>query len=88
LYLWSSEKKEKKKEKKKKEKRSCCLDSLLDKGNDFNGPWLCIGDFNMILSQSEKYGGWPYACLSNDPFHSFLNSFGMVDLGFSRNPLT
>jgi hypothetical protein len=36
----------------------------------------------MILSQSKKYGGRPFACSSNDPFHSFLDSFGMVDLGF------
>jgi hypothetical protein len=49
---------------------------------------LCIGKFNMILSQSEKYGGRPYACSSNDPFHIFLDSFGMVDLRFSGNPFT
>jgi hypothetical protein len=30
----------------------------------------------------------PFACSSNNPFHSFLDSFGMVDLGFSRNPFT
>ena len=40
----------------------------------------------MILSQSEKYSGQPYACSSNDPFYSFLDSFGMVDLGFFGNP--
>ncbi|XP_059432574.1 uncharacterized protein LOC132165893 [Corylus avellana] len=60
----------------------------MDAGKDYIGPWLCIGDFNMILSQSEKYGGRPYACSSNDPFHSFLDSFGMIDLGFSGNPFT
>jgi hypothetical protein len=36
-------------------------DSLLDVGKDYYGPWLCIGDFKMILSQFEKYGGRPYA---------------------------
>jgi hypothetical protein len=36
---------------------------------------------NMILSQSKKYGGRLYTCSLNDPFHSFLDSFGMVDLG-------
>ena len=54
----------------------------------YHGPWLCIKDFNMILSQSEKYGGRPYACSSNDAFHGFLDSFGMIDLGFTRNPFT
>ena len=63
-------------------------DSLLNVGKDFTRPWLCIGDFNMIISQSKKLGGHPYACSSNDPFHYFLDSFGMVDLGFSGNPFT
>jgi hypothetical protein len=61
-------------------------DSPLDVGKGFVGPWLFIGDFNMILSQYEKFGGRPYACSSNDPFHNFLDSFGMIDLGFSSNP--
>ena len=42
----------------------------------------------MILSQSEKYGGTPFACSSMDPFLSFLDSFGMVDLGFVGNPFS
>jgi hypothetical protein len=42
----------------------------------------------MILSQSKKYGGRPFACSSNDPFHSFFDSFGMIDLGFCGNPFT
>jgi hypothetical protein len=25
-------------------------DSLLDVGMGYHGPWLCVGDFNMILS--------------------------------------
>jgi hypothetical protein len=42
----------------------------------------------MILSQSDKYGGRPYASSSTDAFHGFLDSFGMIDLGFSGNPFT
>jgi hypothetical protein len=62
--------------------------SLLDVGLGFKGPWMCIGDFNVVVSQSEKFGGRPYACSSNDTFHGFLNSFGMIDLGFTGNPFT
>ena len=40
------------------------------------------------MLQSEKFGGRPYACSSNDVFHGFLDSFGMIDLGFSGNPFT
>jgi ribonuclease HI len=68
--------------------KSLFWDSLLDDYKDYCGPWMCIGDFNMIISQSEKYGGRPFACSSNDAFHSFLDSFGMIDLGFSGNPYT
>ena len=63
-------------------------DSLLDLGMGYHGPWLCIGDFNMILSQSNKFDGCPYACSSNDAFHGFLDTYGMIDLGFSGNPFT
>jgi hypothetical protein len=63
-------------------------DPLLSEEKDYYGPWLCIEDFNMILSQFEKYGGRPYACSSNDQFLSFLDSFDMIDLGFSENPFT
>jgi endonuclease/exonuclease/phosphatase family metal-dependent hydrolase len=63
-------------------------DSMCSVGNSYIGPWLCIGDFNMILDQSEKTGGRPYACSSTDPFHNFINGFGLIDLGFSGNPFT
>jgi hypothetical protein len=49
---------------------------------------MCISDFNMIMPQSEKFGGRPYACSFNDAFHGFLDSFSMIDLGFSSNPFT
>jgi hypothetical protein len=63
-------------------------DSILNERKDYLGPWLCIGDLNVILSQDEKYGGRPFACSSTDSFRSFLDSFGMIDLGFSGNPFT
>ena len=72
----------------KENNKSCFWDCPLDKGKDYNGPSLCIGNFNMILSQSKKYGGRFYSCSSNDLFHSFLDSFGMVDLGFFGNLFT
>lgn len=33
-------------------------DKLSKLGSDWQGPWLVIGDFNMVLSQVEKHGGW------------------------------
>jgi hypothetical protein len=63
-------------------------DHLMEIGANFSGAWLCLGDFNMILGQSEKSGGLPYACSFRYFFRDFLNTFGMVDLGFSGNPYT
>jgi hypothetical protein len=57
-------------------------------GDRFSGPWICIGDFNMILDQSDKTSGLPYATSSRDFFRSFMNSCGMIDLSFSGNPFT
>jgi hypothetical protein len=42
----------------------------------------------MILSQQDKMRGLLYASSSTDYFHNFVNSFGLVDLGFTRNPFT
>jgi hypothetical protein len=63
-------------------------DNMSKLGENFNGPWLCIGDFNMILSQQDKMGGLPYASSSMDFFHDFVNTNGMVDLGFIGTPFT
>lgn len=49
----------------------------------FDGPWLMIGDFNSIISQTEKIGGIPFASSSNHNFQNDLNGIGMIDLGFS-----
>ncbi|KAF7147855.1 hypothetical protein RHSIM_Rhsim03G0108700 [Rhododendron simsii] len=45
-------------------------------------PWLCIGDFNEILSSEYKMGGnSPYPARFTS-FHGMLSVCGLVDLGF------
>lgn len=63
-------------------------DSISSIGEKYSEAWLCIGDFNMILDQSEKIGGRPFACSYIDLFCSFVNYYAMVDLGFFGNPYT
>lgn len=63
-------------------------DSFTSAGESFVNPWLCIGDLNHVLDQSEKYGGRPVASSSNCPFRQFIDHFGFIDLGFSGNPFT
>lgn len=54
----------------------------------FDGPWLIMGDFNSIKSQSEKQGGRPFASSSNHNLFYELNNFGLIDLGFHGQPFT
>ena len=63
-------------------------DSFTSIGNLFEASWLCIGDFNSVLDQFEKLGGKPVSSSSHCPFRSFIDLFGMIDLGFVGNPYT
>jgi len=63
-------------------------DRLADSNHDMDMPWLCIGDFNAISSPSDKYGGRHFHNSFNNNFTHFLNSMGLIDLGFSGNPYT
>lgn len=51
-------------------------------------PWLIMGDFNSIISQTEKVGGLPFASSSSHDLASELNNLGLIDLGFNGNPFT
>jgi hypothetical protein len=57
-------------------------DSFASIGERLKAFWLCIGDFNFILVQSEKQGGKLVAGSSHFPFKRFIDHFGMVDLGY------
>ncbi|KAG2712673.1 hypothetical protein I3760_04G137100 [Carya illinoinensis] len=61
------------------------LDSIQ---NPHLGPWLCIGDFNDLHDQLEKYGGRPVLNNHNQGLRSFLNSNGLIDIGFSNPKFT
>jgi hypothetical protein len=68
--------------------RRAFWDSFAAIGESFEASWLCIGDFNSILVQSDKQGGRPVAGSSHCPFKRFIDHFGMIDLGFAGNPFT
>jgi hypothetical protein len=63
-------------------------DSFTADGDHFVSSWLCIGDLNFVLDQSEKQGGRLVASSSFCPFKQFIDHFGLVDLGFVGNPFT
>ncbi|GLT66647.1 hypothetical protein SLA2020_390020 [Shorea laevis] len=44
-------------------------------------PWLCMGDFNEIIAQSEKSGGIPRNERQMERFHSILEDYHLGILG-------
>ncbi|KAG5529490.1 hypothetical protein RHGRI_030022 [Rhododendron griersonianum] len=51
-------------------------------------PWLCIGDFNEILSSEDKMGGNIPNPARFTSFHGMLSACGLVDLGFKGPKFT
>lgn len=45
-------------------------------------PWVCIGDFNQVLSGSDKMGGHIPSQSMISAFHDFISECGLVDLDF------
>lgn len=52
------------------------------------GPWLLLGDFNEIISNSEKKGGRRRTDASFIPFRTILANCGMIDFPYKGNPLS
>ncbi|KAL8150113.1 hypothetical protein V2J09_019921 [Rumex salicifolius] len=63
----------------------------LDLQNDINivsGPLFIIGDFNCILSSTERIGGSGGLHPDSAEFQSFIDDLALVDLGFSGQNTT
>ncbi|KAG2693813.1 hypothetical protein I3760_08G113300 [Carya illinoinensis] len=56
--------------------------------NSHSGAWLCIGDFNDLVNQSEKFGGRPVNSSSMGRLKNMMNKHGLVDMGFSSSNFT
>jgi hypothetical protein len=63
-------------------------DSFATIGEGFEASWLCIGDFNSVVDQTEKSGDKPVESSFHCPFRNFIDHFGMIDVGFVGNPFT
>lgn len=53
-----------------------------------NGPWVCVGDFNAILSSTEKLSRTPPQQRIMDDFREALEMTNLMDLGFKGYPYT
>ncbi|KAL2926785.1 hypothetical protein RDABS01_028375, partial [Bienertia sinuspersici] len=56
--------------------------------DDDNIPWLCGGDFNLMLSSEEKYGGDDFSTIEADIFRDALRECNLNDLGFIGHEYT
>jgi hypothetical protein len=52
------------------------------------GPWVCFGDFNVVINDEEKQGGVKGNTLTPNFFQEIMFELGAVDLGFSGNKFT
>ncbi|XP_022743890.1 uncharacterized protein LOC111294791 [Durio zibethinus] len=50
-------------------------------GDQSDEPWLCLGDFNEILFDTEKWGGNPKAARPIENFRLAMERTGLEDLG-------
>ncbi|KAG2671199.1 hypothetical protein I3760_14G122900 [Carya illinoinensis] len=64
------------------EKMRACWDLLRLLRPDSNCPWLCMGDFNELLSNEEKYGAADKPFFQIERFREALGECELSDLGF------
>ena len=53
-----------------------------------HNPWMCFGDFNVVVEDSEKEGGTRGNTSAPNFLKELLFNLGAVDLGHSRNKFT
>ena len=69
----------------KREETWTLLESL---GCSNTMPWLCLGDFNEIISRREKAGESLRPNRQMDRFHTAISCCGFLDLGHIGSPFT
>lgn len=55
---------------------------------NFSLQWMVGGDFNVILGEEEKIGGFPVYPQKYEEFADCINSCDLSDINFSGNPFT
>ncbi|XP_057426510.1 uncharacterized protein LOC130719933 [Lotus japonicus] len=56
--------------------------------SQYQGMWICLGDFNLICNSSEKSGGRTANLNQMRQFKDTLEECGLTDLGFTGFPFT
>lgn len=63
-------------------------DFLTAMENAWSDSWCILSDFNSLLNQNEKMGGSLVSQSSSSRFRGFIQSRGLIDIGFSGSPYT
>jgi hypothetical protein len=64
------------------EQRHLFWDMLRRLRGEWNGPWICCGDFNEVLVQDEHYGSTDRSEVQMELFRNYLDECNLIDLGF------
>lgn len=57
-------------------------------GDEYSGPWLIVGDFNMLLNPADKLGRIVVASSSRGGLRKLINDHAWIDLGFEGSKYT
>lgn len=68
--------------------RRSLWNNLENISNAINDPWLIAGDFNEILTQSDKWGGRHINNRKSLEFWSYINHCNLLDLGHKVSKYT
>ncbi|XP_060211976.1 uncharacterized protein LOC132639554 [Lycium barbarum] len=63
-------------------------DDMVDLVNQQDLPWIIGGDFNVIVSDEEKQGGLLVSSNETLDFSTCIQSYGLIDVGFSGSKFT
>ncbi|KAF4379433.1 hypothetical protein G4B88_024881 [Cannabis sativa] len=71
-----------------KQLRKFSWELLQNIGRETGGPWLCIGDFNEIVSLSEKVGGRMKSARAMEEFRVVIDMCQLIDFCTCKTELT
>ena len=54
----------------------------------YQGPWMCMGDFNYVISEDEASEGRKGCSSATNYLKELMFEFGAIDLGFSGSKFT
>ena len=54
----------------------------------YPGPWMCMGDFNYVISEDEVSGGRKSCSSTTNYLKELMFEFGAIDLGFLGSKFT